>query len=794
MKRIDFNKSWRVTRLDDKSNTKVVDVPYDAMFYEDRKDDAPSGKNCCWFDCHDYVFEKELIITPDQVDQTLIMEFESVYHNAEVLLNGEKIAFRPYGYTNFYVDLTGKVHAGSNTIEVLAKNSDQPNQRWYSGCGLIRPVWLYVLPKDHILLNGIKVTTLDYESRKIKVEISTTGKGVAEYIIVDNQNNTCYSSSFQLNDTGYGFEEISIPEAKLWNVDDPNLYSIKVKFNDDSQESTFGIRSLKYGPEGFFINGKRTILLGGCIHSDNQMLGCITNLSAEERRVRLMKEVGYNAIRCAHNPCSKYLLDACDRLGMLIMDEYVDCWYIHKTKYDYVSYLADWWKQDLKDMVEKDYNHPCVIMYSTGNEVSETAKQKGIDFAKMLTDELHSLDSTRPVTAGVNILFNYLAKLGFGFYNDKKAEKEEKSNKKKKKAVGSEFFNNMVNFFGGRFLRAGAKLPGCDRATKGVFEVLDMAGYNYGIARYNHDLKKYPNRLILGSETFCADAREFYLMAQKNPRIIGDFVWSSMDYLGEVAVGSWVPKDHCDGNMDGSCGWMAAGSGRIDFIGDLSCEALYTKVAFEKSPIEIGVVPHKYVKMKHTVSSWKMSMALPSWNFEGEEGKKCKVEVYSNGHHVELFLNGKRIKKAKTKATGRNYFSINYQPGELKAVSYDKNNNVIGEKILKTGEKETILSAIAEKDSVSADEYAYVRISFTDKNGEVKPLTEGEISLEVNGGQLVAFGSSNPYCKEGYHNNKAKTNYGISMAVIKPLDEENCIHIKAISGNLSVEKDITINR
>lgn len=790
MEKIDFNKGWKVTQLDRVENTKIVDVPYDAMFYEERRPDAPSGKNCCWVDCHDYSFEKELEISPEVIieKKAVILEFEGVYHNAEVYLNDEKIIIRPYGYTNFYADLTGKVNIGKNIIKVIAHNSDQPNQRWYSGCGLIRPVWLYLLPQEHILLNGIKVTTLDYEKRLIAIDIKANASGKADISIISKENNnTLKEATLDLNDNGHGYIELEIPELKLWDLDNPNLYLCSVKFKDDSQSVTFGVRSSSFTKEGFFLNGKRIIIRGGCVHSDNQLLGCITDKFLEQRRVRILKEAGYNAIRCAHNPCSKYFLEACDELGMLVMDEYTDCWYIHKTKYDYVSYLSEFWKEDLRDMVDKDYNHPSVFMYSIGNEISESAKKKGVEFGKMLTDYFHQLDSTRPVTAGVNILFNYLARLGFGFYNDKKAEKEEKKNKKKKKAVGSEFFNNMVNFFGGRFLRFGAKLPGCDKATKDIFKVLDIAGYNYGIARYKHDLKKYPDRLILGSETFCADEREYYLLAKDNPRIVGDFVWSAMDYLGEVAVGSWVPKDHCDGIMDGGCGWMFAGSGRIDAIGDFTSELDYSNVAWERMPIAIGVVPNRYLKMKHTVSSWKMSMALKSWSFDGEQGKKVQVEVYSNSDHIELVLNGRIIKKAKTKKNGRNYFKIKYEPGELKAISYDSNDNVVGESVLKSAKETTVLSIIPEKKTISKDELAFVRLSFTDDEHVVKPLEEGEMTIDVKGGELLSFGSANPYCKEGYHTNKTKTNFGVCMAIIKPQGDEITIEAK---GNGLENKEV----
>ena len=242
----------------------------------------------------------------------------------------------------------------------------------------------------------------------------------------------------------------------------------------------------------------------------------MTDPDAEERRVRLLKKWGYNAIRSAHNPCSRYLLEACDKYGMYMMDEYVDMWYIHKNKYDYASLMEKNYRGDLKSMVDKDYNHPCVIMYSTGNEVAETGQERGIKLTKDMTDYLHSLDDSRPVSCGVNIFFNFLFSMGMGIYSDEKAEKEAAAGKKKK-AVGSEFYNQLAGIFGDTSMKLGATLYPCDLRTRDAYANMDIAGYNYGILRYKGDLKKYPKRLILGSETFCKDAYKFYEHAKRNP-------------------------------------------------------------------------------------------------------------------------------------------------------------------------------------------------------------------------------------------------------------------------------------
>ena len=520
-------------------------------------------------------------------------------------------------------------HAGTeNTLEVIARNADQPNSRWYSGAGIYRPVTLWVAPKEHILLNSLRLRTLSLSPAVVEVSLRTAGAGTVEVEILDGGR---VVASAQGASDGSFVREITIPEGQPWRVDAPHLYTCHVRFGRDTDETAFGLRTLEWGEKGLLLNGERVILKGACIHHDHAMLGACCYPDAEERRVRLLKETGYNALRSAHNPCSKALLEACDKLGMLMMDEYIDHWYIHKTEHDYVDYFMDWWKQDLKDMVDKDYNHPCVVLYSTGNEVSETAQPRGIALTGEMTEYLHSLDATRPVTCGVNIFFNFLSSIGFGVYSDEKAKKEalaaEKrkaagEKPKKKKAVGSQFFNDLAGLMGDGFMKLGATLHGCDVKTRDAFANMDIAGYNYGILRYKKDLKRYPKRLILGSETFCSDAYQFYEMAKEHPRIIGDFVWAGMDYLGEVSIGSWEYKDYAP-TFGGGVGWVSAGSGRIDLTGKPLGEALYTRVALEKDPGPyIAVCPVNHTGDKHSPSAWKMSNAMDSWSWRGCGGKR----------------------------------------------------------------------------------------------------------------------------------------------------------------------------
>ncbi len=791
MKAISWNEGWFYSRLNEEEK-KAITLPHDAMLAENKSSTAAGGTNTGWYEGFDYVYEKEIPAENPYAGQRVILEFEGVYHNAEVWLDNEKLSFRPYGYTNFYVDMTNAFGDGkSHQLKVIARNAKQPNSRWYSGAGIYRPVTLWVGGKEHILVNGIRITTLSVAPAMVKVEVSTNCAGEVQIELLDGDSAIAAKQSVMSSGNAPASAIFTVEHAKLWDTDNPYMYTCRVNFGEDMVCEPFGIRTISWGRDGFLLNGKRKLLLGACVHHDNSLLGARCDVDAVERKVRIMKEVGYNALRSAHNPCSKAFLNACDRQGMLVMDEYIDHWYIHKTEYDYVDYFEKWWKKDLADMVEKDYNHPCVVLYSTGNEVSETAQPKGIQLTGELTEYLHSLDSSRPVTCGINIFFNFLSSIGFGVYSDKKAKKEAEGNQSKKKAVGSQFFNNLAGLLGDEFMKRGATLHGCDVKTRDAFANMDIAGYNYGIYRYRHDLKKYPDRLILGSETFCNDAYKFYELAKENPRIIGDFVWAGMDYLGEVMVGSWEYADYAK-TFDGGLGWVSAGSGRVDLTGKLLCEALYTRVAFEKETgPRIGVRPVNHTGERHSPSAWKMSNALESWSFEGFDGRKADVEVYARAARVDLFVNGNKVAGKALKKDCIARFRCIYRTGEIKAVAYDADNKVLGESILRSAGKETRLTAEAETGTVRAKRLLYVRLRYTDDAGETKPLCRGMLKVRVEGGTLEGLGNGCPFNEQGYTTDRTETYYGEALAIVRA-GESGTVRLHVTDGTYETELKVPV--
>lgn len=811
MQKIDFNKDWICRCLTRDEAAYPVTLPHDAMLSEPRTQESTGEGNIGWYIGGDYEYIRNFFVPEEYKDKKVLIEFEGIYHNGEVYINGKKAAYRPYGYTNFYVDTEGFFQYGKeNEIKVIARNADQPNSRWYSGTGIYRPAYLYVGEEKHIPVNGVKIRTLSYDPARIEVVVKTSLPGevslkiefegskvlrvIGESTKIGNVNNDKIISSDNKNmqpnesvQTGKNGQkselaqveaeknnqeaayqaifQLDVPNAKLWDTEHPNLYTCKAIFGEDEVTETFGIRELIWNPQvGMTINGERVILRGACFHHDNGVLGACTYPEAEERKMRILKENGYNAVRSAHYPCSKALLDACDRVGMLMMDEYVDVWYIHKTKYDYAGQLADWWKQDLKDMVDKDYNHPSVIMYSTGNEVAETAQEKGIALTGDMTNYLHSLDSTRPVTCGINIFFNFLSSIGLGVYSDDKAEKTAASKpEKKKKPVGSEFYNTLACLVGDYFMKCGATLYPCDLRTKDAYANMDIAGYNYGIFRYKHDLKKYPNRLILGSETFCKDAYSFWEIAKKNKRIIGDFVWAGWDYIGEVGDGA---AEYSDYKFEDPATRMTGGNGRIDLNGKPRAEAAYTRVAFERETGPFIAVDPVYQKEKLRLTGWQLTKALESWAWDGCNGEPAKVEVYARAAQVELFINGKSVGKKKVKKCRAN-FNTTYQDGEITAVSYDENGREINRYSLQTAGKETVLQVRPEEKTVKSEGLAFIQLQYTDNKGIWKPMEKHNIKVTVENGVLKGLGSPAPYVKGNYTDHTVATYYGEAMAVVQ---------------------------
>ena len=525
--------------------------------------------------------------------------------------------------------------------------------------------------------------------------------------------------------------------------------------------------------------GERILLRGGCIHHDHGVVGACDFRTAEERRIALLKKCGFNAIRMAHNPATQITLEVCDRLGMYVMNETFDGWYVPKTYHDYARWFEQDWKEDITAMVKSAWNHPSVIMYSTGNEVSETATEKGVKVCKMLTDYIHTLDDTRPVTAGVNVLLNVYTNMGIGVYKDKGDYKPEPLPQKKgykEKKTGSAFFNAMAEKLGRLmfFMAAGKK---GDRASKGAADGLDIIGLNYAASRYEEDAKNYPDRMMVGSETMAADLPYNWERVKKYPQVIGDFVWSAWDYLGEACIGDWTYYSYKGLPL-------LAGQGMIDITGKPLAAMYFMQVVwgFRKEPF-IGVRPLNHVGEKPSTGAWQFTNAIDSWTWHGYEGVKAVVEVYAAADSVRLELNGKEISTQKVKKY-KTLFKVPYEAGKLEAIALDEQGIEISRHHLQTGNKEKKLTVKPEKMVLKSDgqDLCYIPIEFTDESGNLHPYVEQPVMVEAEGaGVLQGLGSALCKTDERYDSNTFHSYRGRLLAVLGSGNETGEIHMKVTS-------------
>ncbi len=749
-----FNHGWIFQKQGQKSC--IVNLPHDAMLTEKRYANCVNGKQCAFFPGGKYIYKKTLHIEPDKLSFYTALLFEGVYRYATIKLNGTVVHENNNGFSDFLVDLSGKLAGGDNEIEVIADNTLTPNCRWYTGSGIYRPVWL--IQKERKLIDDVKITTLSHTPAIINVDVQS--KEPAIVIIYDKD--TIIYEGIPGN--------IEIKVARLWSVDSPYLYKCAVKCGSDREELTFGIRTVEAVPgKGLFINGQETLLRGGCIHSDNGILGACSYKNAEYRKVRILKEAGFNAIRCAHNPCSRYFLEACDELGMFIIDEAFDGWYTPKEYHDYSRDFWNDYKNTLSRMVAKDFNHPCVIMYSVGNEVSETAKDEGIQLLGEMTEFVKSIDRTRPVTCGINLLINVYDQMGIGIYKDKGNYKREplpdKTIKVREKKNGSEFFNYWTQKLGGLFwlISHGKR---AERNASQIAEKLDIIGLNYGSSRYLPDGNKYPERLMLGTETMAWDLPYNWEQVKNIPGLIGDFVWAAWDYLGEAGVGAFTYYSYKGLPL-------LAGSGVIDLCGNITAECEFMRIVWglREKPY-ICVKPLNHAKEIPYKSAWRFTDGISSWNWQGYEGEKTFIEVYSSAPIVRLLLNGKEIGTKKLKKH-RAVFRTRYEAGILTAVALDEKGNELSRESLNSGSN-VKLTAAADKTKLIAgdDDLSFVEICFTDEYGSLAPYIEQPVELEINGESifLQGFGSAQTKTDEVFDKPTHKSYRGFCLAAIRASD------------------------
>ena len=795
-----FNQNWKfwvdknafalVWSIPD--HAKNVTLPHDAMLEEQPYAGSPNQGKAAFRDGNPYTYVTYITPSEEDRNKTLMLKFEGIYMNAKIYVNEEFVAKCPYGYTGFYASLDGYLRYGQkNEIRVAVKNNGMPSSRWYSGGGIYRDVYLLTGGKAYIKPDGVQITTEHLTDGVAALRVRTQLKNRCCH----NRNLTLVTRILDAEGSEVAKEttpvtlfeaeeravtrRITVCDPKPWSDETPYLYTVETDLYEgetllDSDTTVTGIRTLSLDAKhGLCVNGKTVKLRGACIHHDNGVLGAATYYDAEYRRVRIMKEAGFNAIRMSHHPAAPALLRACDTLGMYVMDETFDMWHRFKGDSDYALFFEEWWEKDAEAMVRKDYNHPSVILYSVGNEIPEIGTDHGAKTCHDLCEKLRELDPTRYTLASVNGVFAAGDRMGEilgdvianlppdqlpdGDVNDFMTVQETHMDKIVRHHIIGE--------------RLDKALASCD-----------IGGYNYMTARYEDDIQNHPNRIIVGSETNPPDIADNWALVKKHPQIIGDFLWTGWDYMGEAGLG--VPAyEFGEGGFGAQFPCQLAYCGDMDITGFRRPLSYFHELIYglRTDPCIAVQRPDKYGC--HVIKTpWILSDSKSCWTYPGMEGKPVVIEVYAAGDEVELLLNGESLgrKPAGDKAGYYVLFDAVYQPGTLEAVSYE-GGIVIGKSCLTTADGPCHLAAEAEQPGTK-EGLIYINIAKLAQNGTVAAHADEVISVTADSNvRVLGFGSGDPKPLYNYTDTEAKTFNGRALLVVQKIDTNSPATIALVS-------------
>ena len=748
--RLSFDNDWKFLLGDpegaeslsyDATGWRTLDVPHDWSIESAIDPKNPMGGSGGYFPAGVAWYRRAFTVPDGWRAKRISVEFEGIYMNATVYINGYSLGAHPYGYTSFFHDLTSHLSAGGNNVlAVRVDQSKHRNSRWYSGSGIYRHVWLHATDPVHVAFWGTFLMTPEVSSDLAKVSLKTTivnesgnpSNVALETVIYGRSGATAGRSNgmaaVEPGETVEVSQEITVDKPALWAPDSPNLYRAVTRVMQEGQaidevSTTFGIRSLEWAAEkGFLLNGTPVKLAGGCVHHDNGPFGAAAFDRAEERRVQILKAAGFNAIRTAHNPPSPAFLDACDRLGILVMDEAFDCWSKGKNPFDYSVSFKDWWQRDLDAMVLRDRNHPSVVMWSIGNEIQERGEPLGAQEAKMLADYIRKLDHTRPITSALNFI------------------------------------------------------PGKWSDTDGYYSALDVAGYNYNLdSNHVEDHRRVPSRVMVCTESYPQSTFGYCSMVEGFPYIIGEFVWTAIDYLGESGVGRWYYRDPKDTNPEGFGApypYHGASCGDIDICGNRKANSHYRNIVWNRGEkVFLGVRQTPLEGKELRVTRWGVWPVYASWTWPGMEGQPLKVEVYSRGEAVRLYIDDKLIGEQPTTRAEKfkANFSVQYAPGVLKAVAI-QGGKPIAESILKTAGEPVQIRLTADRKLLRADgqDLSFIAVEAIDAHGQPNPNADHQVTFSVKGpGIIAAVGNADLTSEEPYQGSQRKLFRGRGLVVVR---------------------------
>lgn len=812
MKKISFNRDWNFMldtgggpaflRGGEEKGT-PVDLPHDAEICFPRNPDEPDGSGNGYYHAQNVTYTKNFTVDPADRDKNIWLEFEGVYQNAYVYVNNAFAGMHPYGYGNYYLDITRLVRPGEeNRIKVAVKNG-VPSGRWYTGGGIYRDVHLMIADRLHIVPDGVQLSTaeLDGEMARVRVETELEYKGLGiknpeltvELFRADGSLAACDTMSFTI---GEGEKEtyrqwLTVMDPMTWDAEHPYLYSYRASLKEqgtviDTEEGSFGIRKIRLDAEhGLRINGKTVKLIGGCLHHDCGVTGTAEFAHAEEVRVLNLKKAGFNAIRSSHYPASRRLIEACDKYGLYVMDEFTDVWTSSKVAFDYSTQISKWWEYDLGNMVRKDYNHPSVILYSIGNEIPETGNPHDVQWGKKFTDLLHKLDDGRFVINCMNLMFSVMDRIPQILSRIAADNGIDLS-----KARSFEDINDLMSRLGD----AMALVSTSEEVTAATAEAsgqTDITGYNYCAARYMMDHETYPNRVMCGSETNPGDLDVNWELVEKLPYVIGDFDWTAYDYLGEAGIGKVTYGDtpSAPGSFYAPYPTKSADCGDIDLLGNLKPAAYWrATVLGKRTDPYIAVQDPAHFGKKVNKTQWKLTDAERSWTFRGKEEMPVHVEVYASAEEVELFVNGESCGRAAVGEKKKNmaFFDTVYRPGIVEAAAYTAGTETGRDRIDTAGD-DLRLNAEADVVSIPADgsDIGYVEITVTDGRGTIDPEASVPVSISIEGpGMILGYGSADPESEENYFDMTAKPFRGRLRAAVRATGERGTVKVTLSSPGL----------
>ena len=732
-----FDFGWQFTH---NGKTVNVDLPHDWDIFEGpNSGKGATGTGGGWFEAGKGEYRKEFRVDGGELKDKLVkLHFEGVYQKAEVFVNGQKAGQHHYGYTPFTVDITNMLKAASakeaNEIVVKVDNSEQPNCRWYSGSGIYRHVWLETMPALHISENGVFVTTPEVNTDKARVQVEVTVQNESQA----DRNAAVVVGGAQLMVAVKAGESktvsttLFVNNPRLWSPESPTLYETKVELKEngttiDHQTAKYGIRSFSFDAErGFILNGKPTLINGACVHHDDGVLGARAFDDAEIRKVRQMKEAGFNLIRTSHNPATRAFLDACDSIGMLVIDEAFDGWRTQKNPYDYSTVIDSCFRDDIHAMVLRDRNHPSIVSWSIGNEVIERKDIRVVYTARQMKKAILEKDATRPVTEA---------------------------------------------------------LCAWDRDWE-IYdphaEVLDVVGYNYMLFKHAGDHERDPKRVIWQTESYPRDAFRNWAVVNDFPYVVGDIVWTGLDYLGESGIGRTYYKGEREGESwikGGQPEWHGAPCGDVDITGWRKPISHYREMLWNKdTQLYMAVKEPNGYHGEIKTTMWSVWPTWESWTWPGWEGKPVEVEVYTHQPEVKLYLDNQLIdtKQVSRDTEFKAVFSVPYKAGTLRAEAG-------GESVtLKTAGEPARLRLTPDRTVMTADgqSLTFVTIEVLDKQGTLVP--EAAISCEATikgAGTLLAFASADLKDTESYTSSHVKTWKGRALLVIRSTQKKGAVSV-----------------